>query len=1340
MPYRSLLLSLRRVAGAWVLLALLATLAACGGGDPAQPQEDVRVADSRVPLRYEVAGLRGSGGYAVVRIIQPDGGGDVLTIPLNANGSFQTDTDPFVEHSGSLDGLYPQGTTYALFNQDSWPPSNPTQVCTYSTGPLSQGTFSPPQPIDAVLRIDCSAKPLRYEVRGLLGSGASVVLVFSSPTDGVVESDLRLTANGTFSSDTDDQPGPEIRVTDPDTGAVVIAPHGDGLLQADSSVRAVGMTQPTGPAQVCTVSGVVPGQRLGPLIPLSETLIIDCSAQPLRYEVRGLQGSGASVSLVFSSPTHGVAEVDLLLTANGTFSSDTDDQPGPQFRITDPDTGSVVIPPYGDGLLPANAEVRALEMTQPTGPDQICTVNGHLLRQQLAPLASISDTLVIDCGSVYKQWRFDTDDTVRLPKPPGAGASGEADTVEVSRTFTYLHPELFGPAAPLGPILGRAEQDLFANLLDQGGPNAGMYSSADGRTYWIATEAGNGPGTHTTIETRWGVRKIGDDPKFTLTLSALQLAGQMSEGSWYSSQPELKAYASLEVRAHRVFTGPDGKDAVEAGAFHHQYDAMELLGRQVIGGPKHWILDPLQYAVPGAPIFINNFDKFVLTTSDGNGRTGNTGHAVLREPIGISVDLKPLGKDERALIVVRSKVTTRNRFNNESMAVAYLRDPVGFDPGRNDQSMAVTEISGLAMFSPPLLPGDFALQPDTTPAAACTAADAPRAVLQFGAATYAAAEDDPLAHVVTITRTGSSQGEVTARVRVLPGSAQAGVDYLALETVVRFADGDANARRLPLQLIDDQTAEGLETLTVVLDQPGGCADIGPRGTTTVTVLDDEQPPTAAYTIGGTVTGLAGGSLEIDNAATGPMTITANGAFQFPRTFLAGHVYLIQVSNQPQNPRQTCTVANGEGTITNANIDNVQISCTTLADPGGLDPSFGTGGIAWTSTMWPHFMVTRLARQADGKLLVAGGTASLLRLLPDGTPDAGFGTAGNGLVTLRGASADRYAVNAVAVQPDGRIVAAGSATIGASGRADMMVARWMPDGTLDTTFAGGAGVARVDHAQWNDGASQVLLQADGSILAVGGSQGSGGGGNDFTVLRLTSAGAVDTGYGTNGWARIDVGGGYDAPRGAVLTPDGGVVLVGRVGPSGGSNGDIGMAKFTAAGVPDTGFGSSGNGTVRILTAVHDEASDVAVLPDGRLLVVGERQLLGGPLGTTQYELWLARYLPGGQLDTGFGSSGVATHATQMRGRALAVRADGAIWVAGETPSTRVANSNDFALARFTAGGQSDGSFGTAGVLPIDLFGGSDTPGAMLQQPDGRLVLAGQAYNGANFGLGVVRVTP
>jgi uncharacterized delta-60 repeat protein len=384
------------------------------------------------------------------------------------------------------------------------------------------------------------------------------------------------------------------------------------------------------------------------------------------------------------------------------------------------------------------------------------------------------------------------------------------------------------------------------------------------------------------------------------------------------------------------------------------------------------------------------------------------------------------------------------------------------------------------------------------------------------------------------------------------------------------------------------------------------------------------------------------------------------------------------------------------------------------------------------------MVTRLARQADGKLLVAGGKASLLRLLPDGTPDAAFGTAGNGLATLTGAGADSFAVNAVAVQPDGRIVVAGSSIIGANGRSDMLVARWLPDGTLDTSFAGGTGVARVDHAQWNDGASQVLLQADGSILAIGGSQGASGGGTDFTVLRLTSAGEVDTGYGTNGWARIDVGGGFDAPRGAALTPDGGVVMAGRVGPSGGSNGDIGLAKFTAAGVPDTSFGTSGNGTVRITTTMHDEASDIAVLPDGRLLVVGERELVSLP--GAAFELWLARYLANGQLDPSFGNAGVATHPTQLRGRALAMRADGAIWIAGETPSVTVANSADFALARFTAGGQSDGSFGTAGVLTIDLFGGSDTPGAMLQQPDGRLVLAGQAYNGSNFGLGVVRVAP
>jgi uncharacterized delta-60 repeat protein len=452
-------------------------------------------------------------------------------------------------------------------------------------------------------------------------------------------------------------------------------------------------------------------------------------------------------------------------------------------------------------------------------------------------------------------------------------------------------------------------------------------------------------------------------------------------------------------------------------------------------------------------------------------------------------------------------------------------------------------------------------------------------------------------------------------------------------------------------------------------------------------------------------------------------------------FAAGHIYRIQVTNQPQNPRQSCTVANGEGTITNASITNVQISCTTLPDSGSLDPGFGTGGRAWSTDLSVTAHDTALARQADGKLLMVAGGNRLQRLLPNGSPDPTFGTAGDGAVVVTTGQRVAYNLVAVAVQQDGGIVVAGFAPSGVSGRADMLVARYDANGALDTSFAGGQGIATFDFGTWNDGVADLVLQADGSILLVGSiSDASGSGATDFAVLRLTAGGQIDTSYGASGWARANVAGGYDVPWAGALTADGGLVVVGRVAASGGSNADIGIVKFTATGVPDTAFGASGTGVVRPITSAHEEARDVLVLADGKILVVGRQE----PVGATK-SIWPARYLPNGQLDNSFGTQGVTTIAANLDGTALASKPDGSILVAGELLVTG-ATQADYGIARFTPQGQPDATFGSGGVLGLDFYGGYDLPGAMLLQPDGLLLVAGKADNGSSRGRGLARLVP
>jgi hypothetical protein len=84
------------------------------------------------------------------------------------------------------------------------------------------------------------------------------------------------------------------------------------------------------------------------------------------------------------------------------------------------------------------------------------------------------------------------------------------------------------------------------------------------------------------------------------------------------------------------------------------------------------------------------------------------------------------------------------------------------------------------------------------------------------------------------------------------------------------------------------------------------------------------PP--SYVIGGTVSGLAGSGLTLNHDAG----IPANGTYPnlLGGTFLSGQSYDVTVTTQPTNPSQTCVVSNGTGTVGNANVTNVVVTCTT----------------------------------------------------------------------------------------------------------------------------------------------------------------------------------------------------------------------------------------------------------------------------------------------------------------------------------------------------------------------------------------------------------------------------
>jgi len=393
----------------------------------------------------------------------------------------------------------------------------------------------------------------------------------------------------------------------------------------------------------------------------------------------------------------------------------------------------------------------------------------------------------------------------------------------------------------------------------------------------------------------------------------------------------------------------------------------------------------------------------------------------------------------------------------------------------------------------------------------------------------------------------------------------------------------------------------------------------------------------------------------------------------------------------------------------------------LAD-GQLDATFGAGGYA-IADFGNSDEVRAVAIQADSKIVVAGYAYvsggydfALARFTADGQLDESFSGDGK-LTTAFGTNSDQ--AYAVAIQADGKIVAAGYAYVG--GNYDFALARYTSAGELDTTFDGD-GKVTTPFGTSSDYAYALAIQADGKIVAAG--YAYNGSNYDFAVSRYTSTGALDSTFNLDGKVTIAFGTSSDYAYGVAVQPDGKIVVAGYAYMNG-TGGDFALARFTAAGDLDTSFSGDGRLTTDF-NAGYDYACGVALLPDGKILAGGYGD----------GKIALARYTAAGDLDWSFDGDGKAT--AGFGGgydyvQAAAVQADGKLLVAGTT------EDGDFRLIRYKVDGSLDASFGTGGAAVADFGANWAEARAVTIQADGKIIVAGYAYNGSNADFALVRFT-
>jgi uncharacterized delta-60 repeat protein len=341
----------------------------------------------------------------------------------------------------------------------------------------------------------------------------------------------------------------------------------------------------------------------------------------------------------------------------------------------------------------------------------------------------------------------------------------------------------------------------------------------------------------------------------------------------------------------------------------------------------------------------------------------------------------------------------------------------------------------------------------------------------------------------------------------------------------------------------------------------------------------------------------------------------------------------------------------------------------------LDPTFGNGGIVYGDPGFPS-QAYALAQQADGKLVVAGSAY---------WPNGGF-----------------------------------------------LVVRYTATGELDSTFdADGYVVTPFDTISPYPGdiLHAVAIQADGKIVVGGRSYHLGS--YTYRILaRYLQDGSLDPSFGDAGIVASDPEGLDGDVFSILIQPDGHILAVG------GSTLGFELARYDAEGHPDPEF--SGDGVAYFPSPVEGDALDGALLPDGRILVVG----WGNP-DLDQDLIRILRVLPNGELDPSFGNGGevydqFSNTSNQDPAFAVALAPEGKFVVAGTTRLNGLDRS--LFIARYLEDGSLDPSFDVEGHTMIWADMEQGTGPDIVLDDNGRILVSSYGTNGADFDFIMHRLLP
>lgn len=382
----------------------------------------------------------------------------------------------------------------------------------------------------------------------------------------------------------------------------------------------------------------------------------------------------------------------------------------------------------------------------------------------------------------------------------------------------------------------------------------------------------------------------------------------------------------------------------------------------------------------------------------------------------------------------------------------------------------------------------------------------------------------------------------------------------------------------------------------------------------------------------------------------------------------------------------------------------------FARPGDLDPAFGDNGKVikrWGNGEDTYRDVVQLP---DGKIMVLAKDAAfnviLARYNANGTIDTSFD--GDGFA-IHWMGAISYCAKML-VQPDGKILVAGSSRQ-TNPQDDVMVLRFNPDGTFDTTFNGTGKFFR-NLSTGNDVAVDINLQPDGKIVIVGFTNAETSDATDILLMRFTTGGTLDPSFDTDGMVFTStVGDARDLASAVEILPDGKMIVLGTTRPNQSPYPQFLLfAKYNADGSLDSSFGTGGLKTHSYGENIYPTPAQMLIQPDGKIVACVN-------LWFTEVST-LMRFLPDGSIDTGFGSGGrVAFGDYGNYLYDVVLQPDQKLLTVG-------VRNLDLMVARVDRNGVLDPSFGDNGITLTTVPGaGTEYAWNADLQRDGKLLVVG-----------------